>query len=106
MAAELYYGRGYDRSKVPQMPLANPWFAGDLSGLPRHAISVNELDPLRDEGLAYCKRLAKAGNKCYSRVVRGTPHTADMIAMKAMPGLVRETLCDIVGFAQNLRADT
>ena len=29
----------------------------ELTGLPPHIISVNELDPLRDEGLLYYRRL-------------------------------------------------
>src|SRR5262249_3854476 len=33
----------------------------ELSGLPPHVISVNELDPLRDEGLVYYRRLVRAG---------------------------------------------
>ena len=33
----------------------------DLAGLPAHVISVNELDPLRDEGLVYYRRLVRAG---------------------------------------------
>ncbi len=35
--------------------------AEDLAGLPPHVISVNELDPLRDEGLLYYRRLLAAG---------------------------------------------
>ena len=33
----------------------------DLQGLPPHVISVNELDPLRDEGLKYYRMLRAAG---------------------------------------------
>ena len=33
--------------------------ADDLAGLPPHVISVNQLDPLRDEGLAYYRKLAR-----------------------------------------------
>ena len=44
-------------------PLAWPYHAAaaDLTGLPPHVISVNELDPLRDEGLAYWRKLVGAG---------------------------------------------
>ena len=40
-------------------PLAWPLFATieDLNGLPPHVISVNELDPLRDERLLYYKKM-------------------------------------------------
>ena len=37
--------------------------ASDLTGLPPHVISVNELDPLRDEGLAYYRKLLAAGGR-------------------------------------------
>ena len=33
-----------------------------LKGLPPHAITVNELDPLRDEGLAFFKAI----KRCWS----------------------------------------
>jgi acetyl esterase/lipase len=44
-------------------PLAWPYFAteADVAGLPPHVITVNELDPLRDEGIAYCRLLQRAG---------------------------------------------
>jgi acetyl esterase/lipase len=33
----------------------------EMAGMPPHVISVNELDPLRDEGLQYYRRLIQAG---------------------------------------------
>jgi acetyl esterase len=57
----------------------------DLSGLPPHVISVNELDPLRDEGLDYYRRLAGAGVPAIGRVVAGTCHGGDMLLAGAMP---------------------
>ena len=43
-------------------PLAGRTHAdvSDLAGMPPHVISVNELDPLRDEGLAYYRKLLAA----------------------------------------------
>ena len=40
-------------------------------------ISVNELDPLRDEGIAYYRKLAAAGVQAIGRTVLGTSHAAD-----------------------------
>jgi acetyl esterase len=42
-------------------PLVSPLRLQDTSGLPAALIYVAELDPLRDEGLAYARRLADAG---------------------------------------------
>lgn len=42
-------------------PRAAPLLAADLSGLPATTLVVCELDPLRDEGLAYADRLSAAG---------------------------------------------
>eukprot|EP00927_Polykrikos_kofoidii_P050274 TRINITY_DN44192_c0_g1_i1.p1 TRINITY_DN44192_c0_g1~~TRINITY_DN44192_c0_g1_i1.p1 ORF type:complete len:397 (+),score=57.18 TRINITY_DN44192_c0_g1_i1:36-1226(+) len=76
----------------------------DLEGLPPHLISVNELDPLRDEGLAYCTKLKDAGVIADSRIVEGTPHGGDMMAA-SIPGCehIFEDLLDCkMKFAESL----
>lgn len=45
----------------PASGYAAPARAEDLSGLPPTYLTVNELDPLRDEGLEYAQRLLTAG---------------------------------------------
>ncbi len=74
----------------------------DLQGLPPHVISVNELDPLRDEGLKYYQKLMAAGVRVYSRTVNGTCHAADVLFRKALPDVYAATLRDIKGFADSL----
>ena len=85
-------------------PLAWPLEAGadDLAGLPPHIISVNQLDPLRDEGLAYYRKLANAGVSVASRTVNGTCHAGDCIFRTAMPEVYAATIRDIKGFAESL----
>ena len=55
-------------------PRAVPPRAGDLSGAAPATIVVAELDPLRDEGLDYARRLAAAGVEVASTVYRGAVH--------------------------------
>lgn len=85
-------------------PLAWPLNAADddLAGLPPHVISVNQLDPLRDEGLAYYRKLAGAGVQVNSRTVNGTCHAGDCIFRTAMPEVYAATIRDIKGFADSL----
>ncbi len=74
----------------------------ELSGLPPHVISVNELDPLRDEGLQYYLRLVRAGVPAVGRVVAGTCHGGDLLFGAAMPDVFGATLRDVSGFAYSL----
>ncbi|XAH22384.1 alpha/beta hydrolase [Xylophilus sp. GW821-FHT01B05] len=85
-------------------PLAWPYHASqaDLEGLPPHAISVNELDPFRDEGLAYYRKLQAAGVPSRARTVNGTFHAAEINFMQAIPDVYDATLSDIAVFAYSL----
>ncbi|MEM7538467.1 MAG: alpha/beta hydrolase fold domain-containing protein [Chloroflexota bacterium] len=85
-------------------PLAWPYHASaaDLEGLPPHVISVNELDPLRDEGLSYYRKLLAANVNVVSRTVNGTVHAGDVIFRAAIPDVCDATLRDINSFANSL----
>ncbi len=85
-------------------PLAWPLHATpeDLEGLPPHVISVNELDPLRDEGLAFYRKLAAAGVPVSARTVNGTPHAGDLMFPEVLPQAFEETLRSVVAFAHSV----
>ena len=55
-------------------PLASPLRAVDLAGLPPTQIITAEVDPLRDEGLAFAARLRQAGVETLDQPVAGVMH--------------------------------
>lgn len=85
-------------------PLAWPYHVEteELVGMPPHVISVNELDPLRDEGLAYFRKLLAAGVKVASRTVNGTSHAGDVIFRAQIPEVYAASARDLIGFASSL----
>jgi len=97
--------RAYDPDEANATnPLAWPYHAtvADLTGLPPHVISVNELDPLRDEGLAFYRKLLDAGVSAVGRTVNGTCHAADCLFLDAMPDVCHATIRDIKSFAESV----
>lgn len=82
-------------------PLAWPAFAtdADLKDLPPTIISVNECDPLRDEGIVFYRRLLAAGVAARARQVMGTIHGTEIFAL-ACPDISRDTARDIAGFVK------
>ncbi|NDA76728.1 MAG: esterase, partial [Actinobacteria bacterium] len=62
-------------------PLAWPSFAteDDVRGLPRTVISVNECDPLRDEGINFYRLLLRAGVPARARTALGTTHGIELM---------------------------
>lgn len=81
-------------------PLAWPGFASveDLIGLPPTVISVNECDPLRDEGIAFYRRLLEAGVAARRRIVLGTTHATELYPTMC-PDITHATASDVVAFA-------
>ena len=61
-------------------PLAWPGFAVefDVQGLPNVVISVNECDPLRDEGVNFYRLLLRAGVTARCRQMMGTIHATEV----------------------------
>jgi len=85
-------------------PLAWPLFASDvdLRGLVPTVISVNECDPLRDEGIAFYRQLMRAGVPARCRQVMGTYHVNEVMTT-VCPDISRDTARDIVAFARGGR---
>lgn len=83
-------------------PLAWPGFAtvDDLRGLPPTVIRVNECDPLRDEGIAFYRRLLQAGVKARCLQAMGTIHGTEVFSITC-PDVSREAARDMAGFARS-----
>ena len=82
-------------------PLAWPGLATeeDVRGLPPTMISVNECDPLRDEGIEFYRLLLRAGVSARCRQVMGTIHGTEMFVV-ACPEISRETAASIAQFCR------
>lgn len=76
-----YLGEGHANRDVPAT--AAPARADDLTGLPPTTLTVNGLDPLRDEGLAFAERLSRAGVPLDLHVFDGAFHGSMGIAPDA-----------------------
>ena len=85
-----------------QNPLAWPGFATeeDVRGLVPTIISVNECDPLRDEGINFYRLLCRAGVSARCRQVMGSIHGTEVFPM-ACPDISRETALSIADFCVN-----
>ena len=81
-------------------PLAWPGFAqlDDVGGLPPTVISVNECDPLRDEGINFYRVLLRADVPARARQVMGTIHGTEIFAISC-PDISRDTARDLAAFA-------
>lgn len=84
-------------------PLAWPAFATeeDVRGLPPVVISVNECDPLRDEGIGFYRLLLRAGVAARGRTVLGTVHGTEILPFMC-PDISRDTAASIADFARTV----
>lgn len=82
-------------------PLAWPAFAAedDVRGLPPVALSVNECDPLRDEGIAFYRLLLRAGVPATCRQLMGTTHGIEVFP-GVCPEISRETARSVADFCR------
>jgi acetyl esterase len=100
-----YFAQVYDPSGIhSRNPLAWPYYAtqADLSNLPPFVVSLNELDPLHDEGKVFFRKLMAAGVTVRCRTVNGTAHCGDLIGMKATHEIFLATMMDVKSFVDQL----
>ena len=83
-------------------PLAWPGFAteDDVRGLVPTMISVNECDPLRDEGINFYRLLMRAGVDARCRQVMGTIHGTEILPVMC-PDISRDTAASLADFARS-----
>ena len=81
-------------------PLAWPGFAQreDVEGFPPTVISVNECDPLRDEGIGFYRLLLESGVSARCRQLMGTCHGIEILPV-ICPDVSRTTAAEIARFA-------
>lgn len=81
--------------------LAWPGFAtvDDVADFPPTMVSVNECDPLRDEGVSFYRLLLQAGVRAHCRQVMGTVHATELFS-RFFPDLCRVTARDMVGWLE------
>ena len=72
----------------------------DVRGLPPTVISVNECDPLRDEGIAFYRLLLRNGVSARCRQVMGTVHGTEIFS-SACPDISRDTARDLAAFCRD-----
>ena len=83
-------------------PIAWPAFATveDVTGFPPTVISVNECDPLRDEGVEFYRLLLEAGVQARGRMILGTMHGTEILPI-ACPDISHDTARHMADFANS-----
>ncbi|KAJ1434678.1 Alpha/Beta hydrolase protein [Ochromonadaceae sp. CCMP2298] len=100
-----YFARAYDPpGENSRNPLAWPYHAtpAQLAGLPPFVVSLNEADPLHDEGKVFFRRLLAAGVSARCRTLVGSCHAGDLIGMKATHDIFLTTMMDVKAFVDGL----
>jgi acetyl esterase/lipase len=104
---ELHNNRGAMAYGIEELerrnPLAWPGFATeeDVRGFVPTMISVNECDPLRDEGVNFYRLLLRAGVDARCRQVMGTIHGTEILPMLC-PDISRDTAASVAEFVRTL----
>ncbi|PXA82828.1 esterase [Nostoc sp. 3335mG] len=82
-------------------PLAWPGFAteADVAGLPPVVVTVNECDPLRDDGVDFYRLLLRAGVPARCKELIGTVHGTEIYILPC-PEISRDAARDIAAFAR------
>ena len=70
-----------------------------MKGFPYTVISVNECDPLRDEGIGFYRLLLRAGVPARCRQAMGTIHGTEIFAI-CCPDVSRDAARDIASVAR------
>jgi acetyl esterase/lipase len=102
---DLHDNRGAMAYGIDEMnnrnPLAWPGFAeeDDVRGLVPTMISVNECDPLRDEGINLYRLLLRTGVDARCRQVMGTVHGTEVMPIMC-PDISRDTAASIADIAR------
>ncbi len=82
-------------------PLAWPLFAteDDVAGFPPTMVRVNECDPLRDEGIAFFRKLLAAGVHSQCVQAMGTVHASELLCT-VVPDISLAGARDIAGWVR------
>lgn len=98
--------RTYTEKNTPQAKdgFAWPYHCTDeqLKTLPKTIISVNELDPLRDEGLVLGARLRALGVGGYTTSLAGTTHAAESMFAPFLPDLAAAVMDGVRAFCDTV----
>jgi acetyl esterase/lipase len=98
--AHIYTSKSADTMN----PMAWPYHASqeELEGLPPHCLAMDELSPLRDEGVAYARKLAQAGVHTVSQINMACAHGTASIYRKAVPEIHRPAIRSTAAFAKQV----